>query len=389
MLRIKLTALPLLLLMASVSLGQVVCIDCPPGVTVSDTIAENAATEADNPHVRCIISGSCGSGTICGADARGAYVMTNAHVVGTQIGRVVSIDLVASGATRRVSGRTVMAGYSNSRMVDFAIVFVEGLSSKRYMPMLKTEPESQPFRTTGSPRCVWPLVTKNFDQPRNYGDGLITGSPNAIGGQSGSAIYNADGRQIALLTWSIAGRCAGQKTAKLWQVATQRDVSLADPRPDGLMEVQEGTARPQTDEGIFGSAPVFTEPASEPEECSECGDGEAGTDDLTGVYQRPITENLIANVVSEQMEDLPIWYVPGGVGPKPEPEPEPDPDCPPEDCPPGCMKLSPNEIALIEFIRQQETGEGLIGGREKAMDWIKLFALIMEIIKIILEGRAQ
>lgn len=384
--RINLTLFGLLVsMMTSIATAQVICIDCPPGVTVNEAITENAATTADNPHVRCIISGSCGSGTICGADARGGYVMTNAHVVGTQIGRVVSIDLVANGQTRRVSGRTVMAGYSNSRMVDFAIVFVEGLSSQRYMPMLKTEPEAQPYRTTGSPRCVWPLVTKNFDQPRSFGDGLLTGLPNAIGGQSGSAIYNSDGQQIALLTWSIGGRCAGQKTSKLWQVATQRDVTLADPRPQGLQEVQEGPTRPQTDEGIFGESTVF----AEPEECSECEDGEAGAQDLTGLRSRPVTKNLIANVVGSQMEDMPIWYIPGGVGPV-DPPVDPDPDCPPEDCPPGCMKLTANEIALIEFIRAQESeAGGLLNGREKAMDWISLFGLIMEIIKLIQEGRAQ
>jgi len=340
-----------------------------------ETIEENAAVVADNPHVRCIINGSCGSGTICGTDGRGSYVVTNAHVVGTTLGRVVAIDLVSNGAARKVNGRTVMAGYSSSRMVDFAIVFVEGLSSKRYMPMLKTEPEARPFQTTGSPRCVWPLVLKNFDDPRNYGDGLITGSPNAIGGQSGSAIYNADGRQIALLTWSIGGRCAGQKTSKLWQVASQRNVQLADPRPEGLVEVGDCETRPETEDGIFGESVVFNADAT--------NDGEMGAAEESGIRIRPLTENVLANVVGSPMEDLPIWYTPGGVDPVDPVDPiDPDSDC---------VKLSPNEKALIEFIRAQEAadGGGIFGRREKALDWVKLIALIMEFIKLIQEGRAQ
>lgn len=281
------------------------------------------AQVADTPHVRCIYNGSCGSGTICGANANGAYVVTNAHVVGTAIGRTVSVDIVVDGAQRRINGRTVMAGYSSSRMVDFSIVFCQGLTSKRYMPMLKTEPTGQPYGTRGSPRCVWPQVTKEFNDPRNYGDGLITGTPNAIGGQSGSAIYNAAGQQIALLTWSINGRCAGQKTSKLWQVAQSRNVMLADPRPEGLEEVcddqPEGT-RPETRDGVFGSLAEVSE--------------------QTG--PRPVTENVIASITGSDMEELPIWY-----------EPNTDPPTEPGECPPGCMRLTDKEKALIEFIRAQ------------------------------------
>lgn len=277
------------------------------------------AQVADTPHVRCIYNGSCGSGTICGASANGAYVVTNAHVVGTAIGRAVTVDIVENGNQRRIGGKTVMAGYSNSRMVDFSIVFCEGLTCKRYMPMLKTEPNNGPFGTTGSPRCVWPQVKKEFNDPRNYGDGLITGTPNAIGGQSGSAIYNSSGQQIALLTWSINGRCAGQKTSKLWQVAQSRNVLLADPRPEGLEEVGDTQTRPETAEGVFG-------------QLSELGEG-----------NRPVTENVIASVANSDMEDLPIWYTPDSPPPPP-----------PGDCPPGCMKLTDKEIALIEFLRAQK-----------------------------------
>jgi hypothetical protein len=341
-----------------------------------------AKVEADGPHCRCIVSGSCGSGTICGADADGAYVLSNAHVWGTQIGKSVNVDLVSGGQTKRVVGKLVFAGYSSSRMVDFAIAYVEGLSSKRYMPLLKTEPDSPPYGTTGSPRCVWPLVTKDFSDPRNYGQGLITGMPNAIGGQSGSAIYNSQGRQIALLTWSINGRCAGQKTSKLWEVASQRDVSLADERPKDLQELaDDGGCRPATEEGVFGSCKLF--------ETADDGGPDQGLA-VVGPRIRPLTENVIASNVNAAMDEMPIWYTPGGGGDGGGNLP-PDPDCPDcPDCPkpdPDCVKLTDKEKELIDFLRRQQEEAGSFADFLKSIDYVKLFKTIMEIISLINSGK--
>lgn len=344
----------------------------PPVITQLSTpsdIDTVSSAVADGPHCRALVNGSCGSGTICGADAGGAYVVSNAHVWGTTIGKVVTIDTVASGRTVRLTGRIVFAGYSSSRMVDFAIAYFEGLSSKRYMPMLKTEPTAAPYATTGSPRCVWPLVTKPFDDPRNYGQGLITGSPNAIGGQSGSAIYNSEGRQIALLTWSINGRCAGQKTSKLWQVASARNTQLADLRPTGLEELQCGQERPETADGIHGEMPaVFA--ANTAAETSDDGNAE----EIVGPRVRPITENVIASTVSDNMADMPIWYTPGQPDPDPDTDPNPDDDC---------YKLTAKEWELIQFLRAQSAEQARRGGGEKAIDWAELIKLILEIIKLI------
>lgn len=340
-------------------------------------IAQTAV--AKTPHVRCIFNGSCGSGTICGVDGRGAYVLTNAHVVGTQIGRVATVDCVTDQGTRRVRGRIVMSGYSDRTMVDFAILHCEGLTSERYMPLLKGQPEAAPYGTTGSPRCVWPQVVKDFRDPRNYGDGLITGLPDAIGGQSGSAIYNSNGQQIALLTWSIGGRCAGQKTAKLWQVAQQRNVNLADPRPEGLVEVQEGP-RPQTDSGIFGECELVAEAIDRPETESGCH-GFPVAFPATNREKIGALANGVQNIVGSAMAELPIWYEPPKPGQPTPPTPnEPKPD---ED---DCYKLTPDEWELIEFLRKQSEERG-IGNR--SIDWMKLLPLILEIIRIIQEGRGK
>jgi hypothetical protein len=229
------------------------------------------------------------------------------------------------------------------------------------MPMIKTEPNNPPYTTTGSPRCVWPQVLKNFNDPRNYGDGLITGSPDAIGGQSGSAINNSAGQQIALLTWSINGRCAGQKTSKLWQVASTRDVLLADERPVGLMELSDNPA--VCEDGIFGELPgvVMNKPV-----CQEgiFGEVQSGS--------RPLTENVIASSAAANMQTMPIW-VDDSVKPPPPP---------PGDCPEGCYKLSKQEFELIEFIRRQETKDG-----ERSIPWAQIIAKILELIQLFQAGK--
>lgn len=339
-------------------------------LSTPEGIEEVASAVADGPHTRALVSGSCGSGTICGADEGGAYVVSNAHVWGTQIGKQVTIDIVADGQTKRLTGRIVFAGYSNSRMVDFAIAKFDGLTSKRYMPMLKTEPAGEPFSTTGSPRCVWPLVTKSFGDPRSYGQGLITGQPDAIGGQSGSAIYNSTGQQIALLTWSINGRCAGQKTSKLWEVATQRNVLLADVRPEGLQELGSPMdARPETQEGVFGELPSVLE-----DKAAERAD-DAAIEGVVGQYVRPHTDDVIASTVSTSMEDMPIWYTPGQPDPTPDPEPDPGTG--------DCYKLTDKEWDLIQFLRAQQAETSRFGDFLKGIDWVALFKQIMEIMKLI------
>ena len=354
-------------------------------LSTPEGIEEVSSAVADGPHTRALVSGSCGSGTICGADASGGYVVSNAHVWGTQIGKRVTIDIVSGGQTRRLSGNIVFAGYSNSRMVDFAIAKFEGLTSQRYMPMFKSEPANPPYGTTGSPRCVWPLVTKQFNDPRNYGQGLITGLPDAIGGQSGSAIYNSTGQQIALLTWSINGRCAGQKTSKLWEVASQRNVLLADPRPEGLVELcGNPQERPETEEGIFGELPsiLAEEPRQHPDGAfhEESGEESSGALDLVGPRVRPVTENVIASQLNATMNDMPIWYNPSPKPPveepKPDPKPEPDGDC-------DCYRLNAKEWALIQFLRAQQSEKGRFGDFLSRVDWAELMKQIMELIKLI------
>jgi len=272
---------------------------------------------------------------------------------------------------------------------------VPGLSSKQYMPIVKTEPADGRYGTLGCPRLVWPQVTKPFNDPRNYGRGLITGTPDAIGGQSGSAIYNSKGQQIALLTWSINGRCAGQKTSLLWQVATERNVMLADARPDGLDELNDSPNRPETVEGIHGCDSVpgvlveSTRPETEEGIHGALALVERADDDafqIVGQRIRPITENVIASQAS--MQDLPIWFDPNQTPVDPPKDPA-DPVNPPVDG--DCYKLTENEWKLIQFLRDQDKQETGLRDRIKDRDWatliLKWLPLIIELIQDIMENR--
>lgn len=208
---------------------------------------------AATPHVRVIVNNTCGSGTICGSTEKGSWILTNAHVAGTALGRTLKIDYVSADGDKQTTAITRHSGYSATRMVDYAIAFADGLQCESPMKLLRTEPKQPPFATKGSPRCVWPQVLKPFDDPRSYGQDLITGVPNAIGGQSGSGIYNEERNTIALLTWTINGRCAGQKTQKIWDIATTGNTELAGERPAGLAELQELPSRPETENVIQSS----------------------------------------------------------------------------------------------------------------------------------------
>ena len=252
---------------------------------------------ADSPAVRVTVSGVCGSGTICGADSSAGYVMTNAHVVGTSVGRGVSIDIVSGGQRKTVPGRIVWSAYSGQRMIDAAIVSVPGLSSLTYRRMSTVRPSVVDHATVGSPRCVWPLVLKPFLNPDIRTDGpLMLGDPNAIGGQSGSSIYDATGTMFGLVTWSWGGRCAGQQTASLYSVASSGSVRDVDDRPVGLVEVNFQEPRSLTEDGVFG-------------------------------------------IVAFDPKDLPIWDLPSVVPPGP------------------CVQLSEQEFAIIQLIRARSGDE--------------------------------
>jgi len=222
---------------------------------------------------------SCGSGTIVGRINGQSLVLTNAHVAGTRIGRIVQVTSVMGGIVSRDPARVIMAAYSDRYLTDWAVLLVDKLLPNRETRLSRNTPTGTHY-TTGSPRCVWPLrSTAVITADISDQSPLWRWRPNAIGGQSGSGVWStADNKQYGLLTWSWGGLGAGQQTAMISRQAERRSV-VGPKRIEGLKEL--ATKRADIVEcGFFAQADLNT---------------------------------------------LPIWEDTPDANPSPEPEPEPGP----------------------------------------------------------------
>ena len=109
-------------------------------------------------------------------------------------------------------------------------------------------------------------------------------TPDAIGGQSGSAIWDVQTNIMqALIAWSWGGQTGAQQTAEIYRMTVAASVEVAGVRPEGLIPLNESDV--ELEEGFH----VLSE----------------------------ATGNI-------KIQDLPIWYDPNQ-GPN-----EPEPDCPGE-----------------------------------------------------------
>lgn len=208
----------------------------------------NAQAEgpSSNNAVRIFAGNGCGSGSVVGD----GLIMTNAHVVGTRVGRQVTVRPKATG--REIVGTVIMAAYSDRTLADWAVVKCdpEGLQGITPVPM-STKPPSGRHYTTGSPRCVWPLTsTAVITADIADNSPLWRWRPNAIGGQSGSGVWGVDDNiQDGLLTWSWGGLGAGQQTSVIYKQAREKSTAGPDRIP-GLIELIEPSPIQQGDEVI-------------------------------------------------------------------------------------------------------------------------------------------
>lgn len=226
---------------------------------------------------RVLNRNSCGSGSVCGkAPQGGSYVLTNAHVAGTQINREVVVE-VEKLNRKRFKARVIRAAYSDRVSADWALLHVPGLEEVEPVYLTRKLPaRGESLYTKGFPRCQ-PHGGTDIEQFRTLNNGVLLWKPNAIGGQSGSGVWgDSDGLQKALLTWSMSsnGRWygAGQLTAEIW--AQNRDFRLtgtfrAHERMPGVEYVElpgdydfdgidrEGLDDPVVEVGIF-SEPIRT-----------------------------------------------------------------------------------------------------------------------------------
>lgn len=225
--------------------------------TVEQPVTEVSATgPSTRAAVRVSVGNGCGSGSVCGFHNGGSLILSNAHVTGTRVGTVCSIDAVVDGQAKRLSGRVIMAAYSDRTLADWSIIHVKDWQEVEPVPLSKETPTGSHY-TRGSPRCIWPQRSTDV-RTVDISDRspLWRWMPNAIGGQSGSGVWSdQDDKQYGLLTWSWGGYGAGQQTAVIWKQAREKSTSGPERIP-GLIELQGRPTDVIVETGFFSQAGI-------------------------------------------------------------------------------------------------------------------------------------
>ena len=220
-------------------------------VVVSEPVGVSSVLVRESA-VRIRVGNSCGSGSICGRNEKGVFVLTNAHVVGTTLGRSVRVDRGGS----EIEGRVIASAFSDVNSVDFAFVLLP-VGSFADCPAIALSVgdvgRGERFSSVGFPKCAGPV---SFSGVVSDDGSVVKWLPNAIPGQSGSALV-FDGVQKVLLTWRWGGYGAGQATGRIYSMLQSGKIPQCL-RPAGLEEsVME---RQPTENGIFLEAGVLDFP---------------------------------------------------------------------------------------------------------------------------------
>jgi hypothetical protein len=206
----------------------------PNGVIVGGEDGEKIRSWSKRA-VRIINGNSCGTGSLCGRDDSGIYILTNAHVAGSKIAHTVVCEaLLADGSgTERFSARVIEAAYSSKTSTDWALLKADLKNMKGLTPIKLSTAEPDTSKLTGTwgcPRCEVP--SGQLCRTLQLGS-IWLWQPNSIGGQSGSAVVQ-DGTQKGLLTWTINGNGAGQKTSTIYRQSQQHNTD-GPARVPGMM----------------------------------------------------------------------------------------------------------------------------------------------------------
>ena len=229
---------------------------------------------SDRPSYRVVCrilnKSSCGSGSICGLDKDGhAYILTNAHVAGSRVGRQVKVFVESQN--ENITATVVMAAYSDKTQADWAVLKTDQPYTKvRPVPLSKKRPSGVHY-SKGFPRCkaMQGQTIKTYDMSDK--SALWRWDPNSIGGQSGSGVWSdEDDLQYGLLTWSWSSnhgrKGAGQMTSVIYKQA--RNCSTAgEARWEGLDEVDNdydmdeiGDDDPIVESGFFSQSSIVDLP---------------------------------------------------------------------------------------------------------------------------------
>jgi len=201
---------------------------------------------------KVINQNSCGSGSIVGFRDGKTLVLTNAHVAGTQIGRVVRCTFPFL-ENKTWNARVIMAAYSDTVMMDFAVLEIDDKLPLPAVKLANIVPTGGHY-TAGYPRCQGPYYQEVVTREITHNGTVWKWTPNSIGGQSGSAVHSkTNHNQYGLLTWSWGGYGAGQTTRAIWFQYRNRAV-VGFPRPEGLIEL--GNRAEDLESGFFAEANI-------------------------------------------------------------------------------------------------------------------------------------
>lgn len=206
---------------------------------------------------RVLNSGTCGSGTVVGKRNGKTLVLTNAHVAGTKIGRVVVCEFPWLN-TKRINARVIMAAYSDRVMMDWAILEIDEDLPLTPTKLSKKAPSGDHY-TGGYPKCQGPWYQRLTTRTYTHGGIVMRWQPISIGGQSGSGVHAfSDNLQYALLTWSWAGDGAGQTSRGIYYQYAQR-AAVGLERPDDLIELCSNVAE-DLENGFFAESSIVDLP---------------------------------------------------------------------------------------------------------------------------------
>lgn len=186
---------------------------------------------------RVRLGGVCGSGGIVAHDGDDSLILSNAHVVGTQIGRQVSTEWWnPDGTSFTIPGRVVISAYNNASSTDWAIVRLRD-QRVRERRAYGLGSGSGVELTTGAPRCEW-LSTRIL---RPVSEGPVRRAfPPAIGGQSGS-ITVREFSTVGLITWTDGRHTLMQSSSKIAAQFKAQSVVEGVPIESGWEPVGEVT----------------------------------------------------------------------------------------------------------------------------------------------------
>ena len=160
---------------------------------------------------RVRVSSSAGSGTSIAADDEHVYILTNAHVVGSN--RQATCEFFRYGRkTQRLPGSVIWKSHSNRSVKDFALIRIKkslfGAFPPRIVELAPVDhvvKQNDYIASAGCPQARWLQLWEGHALSEASNNRVLF-TPPPLGGQSGSGVFtviDGDTYLCAVLTWRI------------------------------------------------------------------------------------------------------------------------------------------------------------------------------------------